>query len=177
MKILHKILILLLVIIFYGCKKYPENTIWFKKKKNIDIFLGSYRLTGYKVNGIDSLDALNYYIDTNLTSMKIGDLRFQDNSVERESKGYKYSISIVYRIKSTGFGSSYSYIYNYSRNRKCVDFKYNFYWDKTAYPMLIKKDIFINEAPWEIIRLELGKITKLKKIVNNLTYEIQFEPK
>ena len=41
------------------CKKYPENTLWFKNPTGIPVMEGY--ITSYVVNGIDSLNLLNYY--------------------------------------------------------------------------------------------------------------------
>jgi hypothetical protein len=59
----HKIFIYAFIIscglLFMTCKKYPENTVWFKNPTDIPVING--HITAYVVNGIDSLDLLNSY--------------------------------------------------------------------------------------------------------------------
>jgi hypothetical protein len=52
-----------IIFLFVGlvsCKKYPENTLWFKNPEKLLPFFDTH-LTKYSVNGIDSLDLLNNY--------------------------------------------------------------------------------------------------------------------
>ena len=47
------------LILFTTCKKYPENTLWFKNPKKLTFVCG--KMTAYIVNGIDSLPYLDAY--------------------------------------------------------------------------------------------------------------------
>lgn len=49
---------ILIALLFYSCKKYPENNLWFKSPKKI--IEGVWYLESYKVNGTDSVTFDNF---------------------------------------------------------------------------------------------------------------------
>lgn len=49
---------ILIAFLFYSCKKYPENNLWFKSPKKI--IEGVWYLESYKVNGTDSVTFDNF---------------------------------------------------------------------------------------------------------------------
>jgi len=55
-----------ILICFSTCKKYPENTLWFKRAKTLSPVGGT--ITNYCVNGIDSLQYLDAYYNTNFVN-------------------------------------------------------------------------------------------------------------
>ncbi len=59
MKLKYYIFFIVIAVCFSECKKYPENTLWFKDPEKTYPLQGY--ITKYQVNGIDSLDLLNNY--------------------------------------------------------------------------------------------------------------------
>ena len=54
------------MLVFTTCRKYPENRLWFANPKNY-YPIGKY-ITELRVNGVDSMDALNNYYVQNYSS-------------------------------------------------------------------------------------------------------------
>lgn len=149
---------------FAACKRYPENTIWFKNPKKIAIIDGF--ITEYKVNGIDSLELLNLYY--NLTpppyykiNSGIGNEKFMSG------KYNNHGTQIVY---STIFETS-GYT-KWDKPKKNVELSFSR--NDTLY---YKKNIFIeNTHSWEVIYISAkNKKRKIKTTFDNgNTYEITF---
>ncbi|MBX3162977.1 MAG: hypothetical protein KF900_00735 [Bacteroidetes bacterium] len=148
-----------LAFVFTTCKKYPESRYWGNptKAKNCP-FYGS--ITKYTVNGIDSLDLLDKYLDStsaNLTNTptKVKDATF---SFYLRASG----IDVVFGLRS--------YVtYQFSSDKKKITISFT-----TKFPL--QKNLFVvNGTEWDIIRLSKGDDPfKIKTTLNNgNTYEIQ----
>jgi len=143
------------------CKKYPENTLWFKNKHKLFIIEPYAKLTGFTVNGIDSLQELNSYFGWRTG----GTYNINTNNINEHRDRYDSRRTTI----SFYYSDFFAY---YSKNRKQVSF-----YDKNPKDTskIFKKNIFIDDTPWQIINLIPNKISKIKKTINNNTYELQFE--
>ena len=150
-----------------NCKKYPENTLWFKNKNKLFIISPSAKLTGYTVNGIDSLQALNTYFAWNSNAKDITQTHFDEFS----DVHYGNSQTVYFQFSFNYLGRV-EYGVNYSKDRKYVSFYYRNSSD-TSKPF--RKNIFIDDGQWQIMKLDPKGIRKIKKTVNGNTYELQFD--
>lgn len=162
----------LFFLIVSGCKKYPENTIWFPKKKTY-LFFYIHKLTAYKVDGVDSLESLNKYFGSNSEYNNISRCTF----LYRFEKGEVLKDSAIFSCgyKSSKQGNAVKYIY--SKNKKEIKFIYgnNGVFDTTMY----SKNIFIDDGWWKIIQLDknwYGNESKriIKRTYNGKNYELEF---
>lgn len=158
-KVVLYILFFLALITLSTCKKYPENTLWFKNPKKLYPFQGN--LTKYQVNGIDSLDLLNTFYGHELGLIK--DIR-RATFLTSINKG-----DIDCRLNHGGSGLSNYINYNFNKNKKSLTV---FFYQDTA---IFRKHLFItNSTEWLIIRLAREGSFKLKtKLENGNTYELQ----
>ncbi len=160
-KITANIFLVLLLFTLSTCKKYPENTLWFKNPEKLYPFYG--HLTTYKVNDIDSLDLLNnYYGSKSILQKNIRDAMFA-TFVEHG----RVTCELIY---GSSYGSSYGVIYyKFTTNKKQINIALTN--DTTIY----NKNIFIDgEVKWDIIRLSRNGHFSLKTTLNNGNkYEIQ----
>jgi hypothetical protein len=156
--------------VFITCKKYPENTLWFKKPTKIPVIQGY--ITEYKVNGIDSLPYLNSFYSSYTvgvsppyppyTSSNNKDIKREKFTTTIEGLGHG-TLSVDY------LGNGY---YKWANNNKniIIFFKPDVYY--------FYKNIFIKkeDITWEVLYLDKkGKKSKIKTIYNSNTYEITFE--
>lgn len=173
MNILKPYLLLLtclsLLLFFSTCKKYPENTLWFKSPASIEFIEGN--LTHYIVNGIDSINELDnfFYNDVN-NNPYVGDfssLKFQTRPTR--AKGYYEAFINKPQNYNGYFSNNFEYRYIDKNNKiklsNTIDIK-----------RVIKKNIFIDDSIiWEITMLEKKNGTrKMKGTYNGNTYELQF---
>lgn len=92
-----------------GCKKYPEGGYEKDGPKNI---IGTWQLTLYEVNGIDSTDLINYNGNPNYKSINISKLQ---TSITTHNARINNSVGIGFNFtdsnKKLDFSSSYGTIY------------------------------------------------------------------
>jgi hypothetical protein len=163
MKFLVKNILLfqVIVIILAGCKKYPENRVWFTTKKNLEkrLILNGY-IKSYKVNGIDSLDLLNSYFTMNTNAHLYGNIRmcrlseFEDG-IGDWKLGDDCTVDLHHRLIDN-------------------DTKMNIFLGRDT--RCFNKNIFIDvNVKWTILNFPTKRKPglKLKSIVNGNTYEIQ----
>lgn len=160
------ITILLLAFIFgFSCKKYPENTLWFKSPKRLSFICG--KITSYKVNGIDSLQFLDSYYSPGISKISEGniDCYATCNSCKgMHDFAYATELNIGFRTIYNGtceYGNRYKTVKIYSK-------------PDTSY---YKKNIFVESGlDWDIIYLsKKDNKRKMKTTLSNgNTYEIQF---
>lgn len=111
MKNLIRISVLFVVcmLMLSNCKKYPENTLWFKNPEKVYPIIGY--ITKYSVNNIDSLSLLNAYF-TNLTcSTKEFTNAYFSTSVSHS----RIDCSVIF-TGNCGLSSPISY--NFSKDKK-----------------------------------------------------------
>lgn len=173
MKILKPYLLFLtclsLLLFFSTCKKYPENTLWFKSPANIEFIEGN--LTHYIVNGIDSINELdNFFYDLNNNPYSKNFSDFSFDSRPTRAKGY-FEVNII-TPQDTNGGPYISRVfkYRYMENSK----KIRFSGTKGIFDAY-KKNIFIDDSIiWEITMLKKNGARKMKGTCNGNTYELQF---
>lgn len=141
------------------CKKYPENTLWFKNPEKL--FPQNSHITSYVVNGIDSLDLLNSYYGSNLGLNKnIREAKF----VNFESVGGTLELDF-------GAGLATPLFMTFLKKDKYVQM--SIFVDTNYY----KKHLFIDKyTEWKIIRLaKKGPFKISTTLSNGNKYEIQIE--
>lgn len=161
--LLKALLFVGLVFTLSTCKKYPENRLWFKNPTKIYPFVG--HITKYEVNGIDSLELLNFYYK------KITCPDIDIKKAYFSTTGAPSNIATTFTFPSSINGcSSNSYLnYTFSNDKKSLNIYYSP--DKS----LSNRNIFIEDnLKWQIIKLTKKRELKIKTILNNgNTYEIQ----
>jgi hypothetical protein len=153
------IVFVLLILQFTHCNKvkYPENSGKINHPEKIDLMRGF--ITAYKVNGIDSLDALDEYWLTHFkTSLKMCNFNIVSSSRR----------NVVY---DSNFGSiRFAWTNKYK----------NIFIDYLPEPGYPRRNIFIeNGMSWQILKLVPSKTTvnhqlKIQYEINGNVYEIQF---
>ncbi len=148
--------------IFFGlfsCKKYPENTLWFKRAKTL-LPVGGY-ITSYTVNKMDSLQYLDLYYNANF-------INNTPNKVHHITDEYFYASSEDFTIlNQTIVTGSYRWQNKYKEIE--LDWKND--------TLIYKKNLFIKRAiDWKIMYLDKNnKKSKIQTTYNGNTYEITFE--
>lgn len=155
------------IFFIFSCKKYPENTLWFKNPEKLNFVQGY--ITKYTVNGIDSLGLLNAYFNYyNLSQPNWPQIKTDI----RNTKITAYSDD-AYSETEWDLGRSGVMYTSEAYTSKKKKIKIFFYNDTLFY----KKNIFINkQIEWDIIYLS-NKNNKRKMkttLSNGNTYEIQF---
>jgi hypothetical protein len=163
MKSKFKYILLICVLSFFTeCrKKYPENTMkLFQKPRKLELMRGF--ITSYKVNGIDSLDALNYYFKLSPTNpFKIQNCEVVSDDEHERNRVILSNQLLQFRYE---WNADYNFIFLFHQNDTSV----------------IKKNILIiNGNNWKIQKLVKAKKTgnhqlKITSEFNGNKYEIQF---
>ncbi len=145
----------LLILLLAACKKYPENTLWFKNPKNIHPIDGF--ITKYEVDGVDSMDLLGTYYGTSQGLPK--DIResFFKTRLDRGDRGYE----TVFIHGNSGVSSSVDV--QFSKNKKKI-----FLWI-AATPSDYKKNFFFGKE-WDILYLDKKGKLRIRTKENNKTY-------
>ncbi len=154
------ILLALLVLLFTTCKKYPENSLWFKNPEKLYPFQGY--ITKYEVDGIDSLDLLNkFYGNWPGLNKNFKEAKFVT------TENFK---NIYCRVIHSSSGRSSRVDYEFIKKKKYLHINLS-----TNDTSIYIKNIFINfDVEWQIIRLAKSGSFKLKTKHNGKNYEIQF---
>ncbi len=159
-KAIH-IFLFFVIIALTTCKKYPENTLWFTNFSKIK-FLDNVHLTAFTVNGIDSLQSLKVFFGSRSGYKDISQVYIE----ETYDSHYGNTVGV--------FHVPYEHIilgYSFSKNKKNISFGF-----VTQDTSILKRNLFIDNNQWQIIKLDLKTGTrKIKKTVNGNTYELQFE--
>ncbi|MFO0321129.1 MAG: hypothetical protein ACK504_01730 [Bacteroidota bacterium] len=155
-----------------ACKKYPENTLWFKNPKNICPVNGY--ITSYKVNGIDSLDLLNSYYykgpipPSYAHKSLVYDVRKEIFETEKlNNRGLHCARTDFFRRSPVNCTILCGWDDKHKNITLTVAYTDEYYF---------AKNIFIeNEHKWEVIYLDKHKKAKIKTTFDNgNTYEITF---
>lgn len=143
-------------ILFLGCKKYPENKLWFKNPEKV--FKGG-KITAYTVNGIDKMPYfrnLYYYYPYNYFGKKIDDV---------------FELPIEYSSSSGEIKTEYGKgSLRFSKTKREIEISFTpTNQDNGA------ENIFVNRgASWKIMKLTKEGVLRIKAQYNFITYEIQF---
>jgi hypothetical protein len=153
--------LLVLIAIIFGCKKYPENNLWFKNPEKLMPFFDTH-LTKYQVNDIDSLDLLNKYFGNRQGILK--DIRLAEFKTVRNNSYNDYLILFKPSL-------SIPFTYEFTSKKKKIRFNIN------ADTSIFKKNIFMsNNIEWSILRLARKGSFKIEtRLSNGNHYEIEIE--
>ncbi len=144
-----KLILLYVVTIFcFSCRKYPENKLWFKKPEKV---FKEGRLTKFTVDDIDSIPRLNSSWGYDLTAES-----FKLNKLEK-SPSYELTGSFRGEIE-------------FANNNKIVEFTPQ---PKTS-NIFPNYNPFSNNSMWEIIKCTNKGVLKLQRAVNGKIYKLQF---
>ena len=156
MKLLKTYFVIVLMgVLFFGCKKYPENKLWFKKPEQV--FKGG-KITSYKVNGVDRMDYWrNLYksFPYNLCGKKIDDI---------------FELPFEYHSGEENFDSEYGEgSLKFSETKREIEIRFkpiNFEYGA--------ENIFIGNVSWKIIKLTKAGYLKIEGKSDFKLYEIEF---
>lgn len=167
-KIIKFFLLVSLGLYLTNCKKYPENTIWFKNPANIAFIQG--KMTHWIVNGVDSIDFLDNYFGFDYNNQPYS-TDFSNLTFSSDGKKGNYEFITEQPSDYQGDGSKLLMgRYSYKNKGKSLQIT-------TSKDANYQKKIFVSDdILWDIIYLskkDSGK-RKLKGSYNGNIYEIQF---
>ncbi len=148
-------MIFLIGSLFLGCKKYPENKLWFKDPKKV--FKGG-KITSYTVNGVDKM---KYFRDlySNFPYNKYG-TRIDD----------VFAIPIDYHSGEEELDTEYGKgSLHFSETKREIEITF-----KPINEEYGAENIFVGRLSWKIMKLTKDGVLKLQAKYNFITYEIQF---
>lgn len=160
LKPLKLILLFLLIVLFFTtCKKYPENTLWFRNPEKV-LARGAKKpwlLEYYSVNDIDSTSS-NYLDAFKELGVIIGD---------------PYSSYGLYCEDIIKGG------YRFSKKKKIISFGFamnNFHSSSSTYPNYTnQRNIFLQSGQdWQILKLCSAQFWITTEF-NNIKYELHFK--
>lgn len=175
MKIKNRYLTTLLFGLFFiacftTCKKYPENSLWFKNPKRLAFMEG--HLTHYIVNGFDSISYLDNYfypdIFNNPYTHAFSDLEVHSYN---GSKGH-FEVSFDSPADYASVSNVIQSIkYSYDKGGKHIQLS-----GTNSILQTYKKNIFISDdIKWTILYLsKKDSKRKMMCLHNGIQYELQF---
>ncbi len=147
--------IFIIGILFFGCKKYPENKLWFKNPEKV--FKGG-KITSFTMNGVDRM---SYYRNLyknfpyNLYGKQIEDvfeIPFEYSSGDKEIK--------------TEYGEGG---FSFSETKREIEITFK--------PVNFEsgaESIFVDRLSWKIMKLTKDGVLKIQAKHEFKLYEIQF---
>lgn len=153
--IIQFFLIAVFAVLFSGCKKFPENTLWFKNPDKV--FKGG-KITSFTMNGIDQTQIYRdkyKYFPYNYYGSSIDDVYqtvFTFNSGQKELSS------------DIGTGS-----FKFSETQREVEINFKpKNWEYGA------ESIFIGYLSWKVLKITADGQLKIQTEYNFRKYEIQF---
>lgn len=152
---LRNCLPVILLILIFGCKKYPEDTVWFKDPQKL--FKGG-KITSFTMSSIDQMQPIrdlyanfpyNYY-GTPVPDVFQLPFTYDENS----------------QTISTDYGTG---VFKFSKNKKEIEI--NFIPKNSD---VGAQNIFIQDLNWKILKLTTSGQLKIQADCNLRVYEIQF---
>ncbi|MBN8692917.1 MAG: hypothetical protein J0L69_06950 [Bacteroidetes bacterium] len=146
---------LVMIVTFSGCKKYPENTLWFKNAEKV--FKGG-RITSYTANGQDLMPYYKNLYSTfpyNYCGQKLDDAL---------SLHFNYDNSNKEISSDLGEGS-----FTFSKTKKEVAIIFH-----PVNEDFGAENIFQARLSWKVLKLTKDGQLKIRADYNFKTYEIQF---
>ena len=142
--------------------------MWFKKVKKQIFFKNNTKITSYKINGIDSLQALNKYFGSKVISKDINNTYFEETFDKRYVNHFP---SFVIPLDN-GLIAYVDFYYNYSNKYKQI---YIYYLNLNMDTAVFKRNLFgVESGTWDIVKFDPSGERKIKKLIKNDTYEITF---
>ncbi len=146
---------LVFVVLFLGCKKYPENELWWDAPEKV--FKGG-KITSFTMSGLDQMQSItdlyknfpyNYY-GTSITDV--------------------FQLPFTYDSGSNNISTDYgSGVFKFTANRQEIEI--------TFVPVNAEfgaKNIFMTGLNWKILKLTSNGLLKIQAQYNNRVYEVQF---
>jgi hypothetical protein len=138
-----------------GCKKYPENKLWFKKPENV--FKGG-KITMYTINGIDQMPSIKAMYNTfpyNYFGKAIPDV---------------FDLSIEYDRGSDNLTTEYGEgAMTFSKKGKDVTIQFN-----QKNEVHGAANMFVAPMSWKILKLTKDGQMKIQALYDYKVYVIQF---
>jgi hypothetical protein len=158
--------IISLSLLLTTCKKYPENTLWWKSPKKIPVIQGN--IVAYKVNGIDSLPFLNSYYVTYIVGSAPPRPPYTNTNKNIYDEHFTSGLTGVRGHITSNLGTGQ---YLWDRKKKQITIFY------TPDILYFRKNIFISreDIDWEVLYLDKKGKSSIKTTYNGITYEITFE--
>lgn len=149
------LLIAFIGILFTGCKKYPENKLWFKNPEQV--FKGG-KITSYKINGVDKMPYFrNLY--------KSFPYNWYGHSVEDV-----FELPFDYHSGEENFDSEYGEgSLKFSETKKEIEIAF-----KPLNSEYGAENIFVGNLSWKIIKLTKTGFLKIQAKHDFKLYEIEF---
>lgn len=145
----------LLILLFTGCKKFPENTLWFKNPDKV--FKGG-KITSFTMNGIDQTQIYRdkyKYFPYNYYGSSIDDVYQTEFTF---NAGNKELSSVI------GKGS-----FKFSETQREVEINFKpKNWEYGA------ESIFMAYLSWKVLKITADGQLKIQAEYNFKKYEIQF---
>lgn len=145
----------LILLSFNSCKKYPENTLWFKKPEKV--FKGG-KITSYTMNGQDRMP---YY--RNLYA--VFPYNYFGNSIPDV-----FDMSFDYNSSTGSFGNELGDgTFKFSKTKREVEIYFS-----PLNEVYGAENIFIHHLSWKILKLTKTGQLKIAADYDFKRYEIQF---
>ena len=150
-------LLILMLVLFASCKKYPENKLWFSSPEKA--FEGG-RITLFTIDGADSLSKMNSMWDLNVAECSF--------ELRKESKA-EY-------IASGDFNGVINYLGNKELIINLVPEKFGFFSSTPIYNPINSNGVSNKKSDgrWDILKCTRDGQMKIRRTINGRTYEVQF---
>ena len=159
--LLASLAVITIISLLTTCKKYPENTLWFKSANSA---FKSGNLTAFTVDGIDSIPMWNTFFNTP---------PYGGFAVPASNSPYDI-LTVFWRIDKgvieSGFGTG---SYHFFNNSKDIYIYFRMYDDIYNHPQTY--NIFYSaETTWKILKLTKSGTIRIQRTYNNKVYEMEF---
>ena len=142
-------------ILFFGCKKYPENKLWFKKPESV--FKGG-KITSYTINGIDKMEyfrSLYRWFPYNFYGQKIEDV---------------FDLPFSYNPANEDFYTDYGTgSLHFSKTKREIEITF-----EPVNESYGAENIFVGRLSWKVMKLTKDGVLKIQAKYNFKLYEMQF---
>ena len=162
--LLTSLAVITIINLLTTCKKYPENTLWFKTPNSA---ISSGYLKAFTVNGTDSLPMWNTIYNTS-----------PYNGYSPPPPNTQYDIStVLWNFNTTpgeiqsdfGYGSFHLF-----DNKKQIYIFFRMTEDLNNYPPPKYNFFYTVESTWKILKLTKSGTLRIQRTYNNKVYEMEF---
>ena len=163
--ILTILAVITIISLFTTCKKYPENTLWFKTPTSAIESSSGLNLKGFTVDGVDSIPMINAifnnppYNGQNPPTQFIDATRYIWYFDERGG---------VNEIR-TDLGQGEFHFFNHKKELYIFFVMHDFPGGPVTYNFFYTK-----ESNWKILKLTKQGELKIQRTYNNKVYEMEF---
>ena len=162
--LLTSLIVITIISLFMSCKKYPENTLWFKTPNSA---IGQCHLIAFTVDGDDSIPMWNRIYNTSPYNGYSPPPPGTQRNISDATWDFHYRASDEF-LTDFSSGSFHLFdhkkqIYIYSRM------------DVTSYlPPPTYNLFYTAESNWKILKLTKDGNLKIQRTYNNKVYEMEF---